>query len=86
LDREADDQQDVGMKRFWRSAISVAVGSVAGLAFYMIGGNVVYAIHGTSRLPTYDPLLVTSCILTFPVTAAATLAMHALIRRAYGSR
>lgn len=74
------------MKRVWRSAISVVTGSVAGFAFYVIAGNVVYAIHGTSRLPTYDPLLVTTSILTLPVTAAAALAMHALMRKAFGSR
>ena len=66
--------------------ISVMAGSVAGFAFYQIGGNLVYMIRGTSRLATYDPLLVTSCILSLPATAAATLAMNYVLRRAFRPR
>ena len=66
-----------------RAVISVLAASVLGFAFYEIGGNVAYLVRGTTHLPTYDPILVTTAILTLPFTAACALAVSALLRRAF---
>jgi hypothetical protein len=74
------------MKRFWQAATSVAVGSVMGFAFYTIANYLLYAYRQSTNLKAHDPLHIALSILTLPTTAAASLAMHWLIRRAFGSR
>jgi hypothetical protein len=66
--------------------IAVTVASMLGFAFYEIGGNLAYAIRGTTHLLGSDPLMVASAGLTLPFTAAAALATDALLRRAFGAR
>jgi hypothetical protein len=86
FDTGADSPQDVGMKTCWRAAIAVTVASMMGFAFYVIGGNLAYAVRGTNVLPRYDRILVVTAILTLPFTAAVALAVDALLKKALGSR
>ena len=74
------------MKPCWRAAIAVTVASMMGFAFYVIGGNLAYAIRGTAHLRGSDPLMIVNAGLTLPFTAAAALAFDALLKRAFGAR
>ncbi len=86
FDTGADQPQDVGMRRWWRTVIAVTAASMLGFAFYEIGGNLAYAVRSTTVLPRYDPILVVTAVLTLPFTAAVALAVNALFKRAFGPR